>query len=145
MLIGGEIKKIFVQMRESYLWLFYDNSDEAIDVKISENYTLGYVPDGYNLVGEFQAGTVGKYQWINENGDYLVFEQTIWDGTQYSIDSEVGETTTILSGNREVYYRKTQLHTYIWNDGTYSFVLSSSQPVSTNELELILEGMEVVQ
>ena len=141
----GEIKKIFAKIRDTYIWLSYDDSEDAMDELISEHYTLGYVPEGYDLVGEFQVETVNKHQWENQNGDYLVFEQTIWDGTRYSLDSETGETTIIDCNGREVYYRTTHVSTYVWNDGTYSFVLYTSEPLSNDILEKILNGIKQEQ
>jgi hypothetical protein len=103
------------------------------------------VPEGYELVNEIRGMSVGEYIWSDENGNSIIFEQLVWDGTIYSIDSETGETTMIVCGTMEVYYRATQLHTYIWNDGTYSFKLSVPQPLSEGELELFLSGMKVAQ
>lgn len=141
----GEIKEIFVKMREAYIKLFYDEAGSESDDEITVHYTLGYVPEGYELVNEIRGMSVGKYTWSDENGNSIIFEQLVWDGTIYTIDSETGETTMIVCGTTEVYYRITQIHTYIWNDGTYSFKLSVPQPLSEGELELFLSGMKVAQ
>ena len=141
----GEIKKIFAKIRDTYIWLSYDDSEDAMDAIISEHYTLGYVPDGYELIEDARLFSIDREKWANSDGDYLILEQAVWDGIKYSLDSETGETTSIICGNRELYYRITQLHTYIWNDGTYSFILSSSKAFSVDELEMLLEGMKVVQ
>ena len=141
----GEIKKFFVEMRETYIKLFYGESDSMSDKAIIEYYTFGYVPEGYELIEELRLAYVGESRWTNDSGDYLILEQSVWDSTTYSLDSEIGDTMTIVCGNRELYYRTTQLHTYIWNDGTYSFILSSSSQLSIEELEILLEGMKVVQ
>ena len=141
----GEIKELFVKMREAYIKLFYDEAGSESDGKITEYYTLGYVPEGYELVHEMQGISVGEYTWSDGAGNSIVFEQFMWDGTIYSVDSETGETTMIVCGTMEVYYRVTKLHTYIWNNGTYSFMLTASRPLSLEELEKILESVAVIE
>ena len=141
----GEIKEILVKMREEYIKLSYDEPESNNDTKITLHYTLGYVPEGYDLIEELQGWSIGKHKWSNRNGNYIVLEQFLWDGTVYSIDSEKGETTIIVCGSIEVYYRIAQLHTYIWNDGTYSFKISVSHPLSTNELERLIFNIKEVQ
>lgn len=140
-----EIKDLFIKMRETYIWLFYDNSDGTIDAEISEHYTLGYVPDGYELIDEASLKSVERTRWENLDGDYLILEQSVWDGTRYSVDSEIGEATTLVCGESEVYYRVTHIHMYVWNDGTYSFIFMTSAPLSYDILELILAGIVIKQ
>ena len=141
----GEIKEILVQIYEAYINLFYDESGSEGDDEIAVHYTLGYVPEGYELVHEMQGISVGEYTWSDGAGNSIVFEQFMWDGTIYSVDSETGETTMIVCGTMEVYYRVTKLHTYIWNNGTYSFMLTASKPLSVEELEKILESVAVIE
>ena len=141
----GEIKKIFAKIRDTYIWLSYDDSEDAMDALISEHYTLGYVPDGYEFIDEASLKSVERTRWENLDGDYLILEQSVWDGTRYSVDSEIGEATTLVCGESEVYYRVTHIHMYVWNDGTYSFIFMSSAPLSYDILELILAGIVIKQ
>lgn len=139
-----EIKKLFVKVYETSIKLFYD--DEAMpDKMISEYYTLSYVPEGYELTEKVRLSSAGSETWYTADGKYIVFEQLVCDGTIYSIDSETGETTMIVCGTTEVYYRITQIHTYIWNDGTYSFMLSASTLLTNDEVELIIAGLTIEQ
>ena len=141
----GEIKEIFVKMRETYIKLFYDESDSMSDKAITEYYTFGYVPEGYELIEELRLAYVGESRWTNDSGDYLILEQHIWNGVNYSLDYETGTTTNINLGNIDIYCRATEIYTYIWNDGIYSFMLSSSKPLSNDELKMLLEEMKAEQ
>ena len=141
----GEIKEILVKMQEEYIGLCYDEPESISDEKITVSYTLGYVPEGYELIDTASLPAIERATWKNSVGDYFILEQSIWDGTTYSVDSEIGKSTIIDCNGRKVYYRITQLHTYIWNNGTYSFKLSVSHSLSRNELEMLLVGMKEVQ
>ena len=141
----GEIKEMLVQIYEAYINLFYDESGSEGDDEIAMHYILGYVPEGYELVEERQEASVGKQKWVHPNGDYIILQQFVWDGTVYSIDSEMGEMSITTFGSVEVYYRATQLHTYIWNDGTYSFMLSTSSLLTNDEIGLIINSLTIEQ
>ena len=139
-----EIKKLFVKVYETSIELFYD--DEAMPNKmISEYYTLSYVPEGYELTEKVRLSSAGSETWKTADGEYIVLEQFVWDGANYWIDAEMGETTVTTFESIEVYYRATQLHTYVWNDGTYSFILSSSSFLTNEEIGLIIDGLTIEQ
>lgn len=141
----GKIKEIFVKMRETYICLVYDESEVMPNKSISQYYTLEYVPEGYVAEEDIQTSFVSRKRWSNSGGDYILLEQFVWDGTNSLLDSEMGESSIIKYGTIEIYYRITQLYTYIWNDGTYSFMLTVSQPLLNDELEMLLDGLTAVQ
>jgi cell division protein FtsL len=135
-----EIKKLFVKIYETSIELFYEDEDMP-DKMISEYYTLSYVPDGYELTEMVRLASVGSEMWSTVDGEYIALEQYIWDGASYTIDAEIGDSSIINYKNIEVYYRATLLHTYIWNDGTYSFMLTTSTMLADDEIELIIDGL----
>lgn len=138
-----EIKKLFVKVFDSHLQLAYEDAGEVVDQPLTERYTLGYVPYGYELEWEQKFVFVNRSQWINSDGETISFRQSYWDGANYTIDSESGETTALIIGQTEIYYRSDDLHTYVWNDGKYSYVLTSSAILAEDELNLILNGIVV--
>ena len=139
-----EIKKLFVKVYETSIELFYD--DEAMpDKMISEYYTLSYVPEGYELTEKVRLPSAGSETWNTADGEFIILQQFVWDGASYSIDSETGETSIITHGTIEIYYRGTQLHTYVWNNGTYSFMLSTSAMLTNDEIGLIIDGLTIEQ
>ena len=136
-----EIKKTFVRIFDSYLQLSYEESGAEKDQPISEQYTLGYVPDGYKLDYKQEHLFESKSHWKNSSGDFISLHQSRWDGTICSIDFESGESLSYVVNGKEIYYRHNDVHTYIWNDGTYSFVLTSSIAFSESDLQQIIEGL----
>lgn len=136
-----EIKKLFVKVFDSHLQLAYEEEELEDDESLLERYTLGYVPSGYVLVSEQQSRVVNKITWCDSQNNRITFRQSSWDGTSYSVDSEVGESLAYVFNGIEVYYRVNITHMYIWNDGNHSFSLTSTMPISEEELHQMIGGV----
>lgn len=139
-----EIKKLFVKVFDSHFLLSYEEEELGNDKSLAERYTLGYVPSGYTIESEQQTVLVNKSTWIDQQNNRIVLRQSSWDGTSYSVDSEAGESLAYVFNGIEVYYRLNDAHTYIWNDGIYSFILASTESFSEMELRSMIEGLIVV-
>lgn len=140
-----EIKKLFVKVFDSRFQLSYEEEELEDDKSLAERYTLGYVPSGYVLVSEQQTVLVNKSTWVDSQNNCIILRQSFWNGTSYSVDSETGETLAYVFDGIEVYYRANITHMYIWNDGTYSFSLASTMPISGEELKQMIEGLIAVK
>ena len=139
-----EIRSFIEKVYDNHIKVAFDNGDEDREVKkISEYYTLGYVPDGYTLTKELRMSASMKCEWENAEGQYLIFEQCVIDGTNYGLDGENGETTLIMCGEYNVYCRSTDTYTYIWNNAVYSFKLKSSCYLSEENLIRMIEGIQI--
>ena len=105
-------------------------------------YELGYLPDGYSLKEEVIAPLCAQYKYVNENGNYIWFEQKIIDGTDFYVDNEDGYSHIKEISTYEVYYRYTNKnHVYVWNDGKYSIKIKSTTHLSADDISLILDGL----
>lgn len=134
----NEIRQIF---DEFFVLLSYDSDEDDI---IEDVYELGYLPDGYSHEKEVITPVCTQYEFKNENGDYIWFEQKLLDGTDFYVDSESGYTQMNNVKDYEVYYRYTgEKHVYVWNDSNYSMKLSSSIQISSDEIVLILKGLRI--
>lgn len=134
----NEIREMF---EEFFVKLTYSDSDGNV---LGEIYELGYLPEGYSLNVENIRPMGAQYEYKNETGDYIWFEQKTIDGTDFYVDSESGYTQICKVNDYSVYYRYTdQKHVYVWNDGRYSFKLSSSNYVASDEIVLLLEGLAI--
>ncbi len=134
----NEIREIF---EEFFVKLTYDGDDVGADT-IEEVYELGYLPEGYSIEIEKTTPVRVQYKLVNENDDYIWFDQQPISITDFYVDSESGYTQMNNIQNYEIYYRYTgEKHVYVWNDGKYSIKLSSINQISTDELILILEGI----
>ena len=136
----NEIREVF---EDFFVKLTYSD-DNYSNNAIEEVYHLGYLPEGYSLSTENIRPIGVRYEFENENGDYIWFEQKPIDGTDFYVDNEAGYTQINNIENYEVYYRFTdQKHVYVWNDGKYSLFIRSNLELSTQEIVLILEGLTI--
>ena len=134
----NEIREIF---EEFFVKLTYP-CDETEGKTIEEIYELTYLPEGYSLSNENIRPLRVRYEYKNEAGDYLWFEQKLIDGTDFVVDSENGYAKITEIHNYEIYYRyANNYHYYFWNNGKYSMGLISSQKLYNEEIFLILQGI----
>ena len=133
----NEIREIF---EELFVKLTYSDSEDG---KVIEDvYELEYLPEGYYLSIENIRPVGAQYEFKNENGDYIWFEQKSIDGTDFYIDSESGYSQISEIQDYEVYYRNVNsTHIYVWNDGKYSMNLRSNKGLSNKEIISILHGI----
>lgn len=137
----GEIRDFIEKVYEERIRVsFYDAEEEIEGGVITEFYTLGYVPEGYVLESEQRLPAISKIKWVNKQGCYIILEQHILDGSNYSMDTENGQTSVIICGEFEVYCLTSDISHYTWNDGKYAYKICSSKKLSEDELvQLILE------
>lgn len=112
---------------------------------ITESYTLTYVPDGYSLAKEYTWPAYKKYEWQHENGEYLIFEQSFMKWSSFAVDAENGTTDVIQCDQYDVYCRLSTVNSYVWNNGKYSFHLTSSTPLSEDTLLRIIQEMRITE
>lgn len=131
----GEIRKFIEKVYEERIRVtYYDAEQEPVGDVITEFYTLGYVPEGYVLENERRFPSTNKSKWMNKQGDYIVFEQHLLDGSNYSMDSEYGQVSVIVCGEINVYCMISDITCYTWNDGMYGYKIYSSVKLSDDEL-----------
>ena len=139
----NEIRKIFEDICDFFVALTYTEKDSEGST-IEEIYELSYLPDGYYLDEEKITALSVYYSFLNENSDYIWFEQKLLDGTDFVLDNESGYSEIISTQKYEIYYMNTNVkHFYIWNDGKYSIKLSSNTKLSDDEIILLFEGMKI--
>lgn len=133
----NEIREVF---EEFFVKLTYSNDKEG--KIIEEVYELGYLPEGYCINKEKITLLRIQYEFINEKGDYIWFEQKNIDGTDFVVDNEDGYSHIKEIDSYAVYYRYTDKnHVYVWNDGKYSMKLKSTNQLSIESINLILDGL----
>ena len=136
----NEIREIFAEFFVKLTYSDDNNSNNPIE----EVYHLGYLPEGYYLNVENIRPIGVQYEFKNENGDYIWFEQKLIDGTDFVVDNESGYSHIKEIEAYEVYYKNMdKKHVYIWNDGKYSIFIRSSLELNPSEIILILDGLKI--
>lgn len=82
----NEIREIF---EEFFVKLTYENDDTSEDM-IEEILVLTYVPERYKLDKEILTSVYVRYEFINESGEMLCFEQRALTRSSFVVDSESG-------------------------------------------------------
>ena len=136
----NEIREVF---KDLFVSLTYEGDEES-NKNIDEVYSLGYVPEGYSLEKETITKIYAKYEYKNEDENFLCFEQHALTHSEHYIDSESGYSRIVEIKDREVYYRFTdQYHHYVWNNQNYSLTIKSSTRLSNEEIILTINGITV--
>ena len=142
----GEIRDFIEKIYEERIRVsFYDAEEEIEGGVITEFYTLGYVPEGYVLESEQRLPAISKIKWVNKQGCYIILEQHILDGSNYSMDTENGQTSVIICGEFEVYCLLSDISFYTWNDGTYAYKIYSPDEISNDELTRMISELKIAK
>ena len=138
-----QIKAFVETVFDNRIMVTYDNEEDAFSGQhIKKYYTLGYVPEGYELVDNFELLTYGKQQWENRDGERISFIQTDVNNVVYGIDDSMDAMEKIESEQYTVYHRSLEdKHIYLWNDGTYAFKISTTAQLSEEEILSIVAGL----
>ena len=134
----NEIREVF---EEFFVKLSYDGDDEAIDL-IEKVYYLSYIPDGYVLKCESVTKLYNKYEFENQNGDFINFEQCAITSADFYIDIENGYSKINEIEKYEIYYRTANdFHWFVLNYDGYSIKIKTNTRFSNDEIIKIIEGI----
>ena len=134
----NEIREIF---EEFFVKLEYNDEKES-DETIKEVYYLSYVPERYSLKMETITNMCVQYEFINEDGNSLYFEQRALTRSSFVVDSESGYSKIEEIKEYEVYYRFTnKYHHYVWCNEKYSMTIKSNTYLTNEDIILMLDGL----
>ena len=136
-----EIREAFFRLRGDEYLITYPGENGLNHIE--EIYELTYVPNGYTLKKINKTNLSLTYTYCNENDEEaFFFDQGVIDGL-HAINSNSIITQTYIY-EYEIYCAnyKDQAYTYAWNDGKYSLQITSYKEITTDELKLIIDGIE---
>ena len=136
----NEIREVF---EEFFVKLTYDGDDESAE-SIKDVYCLGYVPEGYALKRESATDLYNKYEFENQNGEFIYFEQRAINLSEFYIDIEQGYSQINEIESYYIYYRLANgYHCYVWNCEDYNIKMKCSLQLSNDEIIKIIEGLTI--
>ena len=139
-----EIREFIETVFEDYIRVSYRDTQEPTDSKvIEEYYTLGYVPEGYELTKTFERPTQTRYKWNNPEGAYIMFEQCHVDGSLLGMDNKAERWESVQIGNHKMHHRVSDVYYYLWNDGVYAYKLTTSLQWDEEELIHMFENLQI--
>ncbi len=137
----NEIRAIVEQMFDSHASVEFEG-ENVIDT-IEKEYSLNYIPEGYELVQERRTPGLISLRWKNSKGDVIGFKQGLVSNPVFNIDLEHGfEKIELDIPGKELYFVKTEnSYSCIWNDGIYAFSLHCAEDMPDEELIRLIEGI----
>ena len=139
-----EIREFIETVFEDYIRVTYHDGEDTTSLDtISQYYTLGYVPEGYELTKTYERPMQSKYDWTNSEGAYITLEQCHVDSALFVIDNEVEDWEVVQIGNHKIHHRVSDVYYYLWNDGVYVYRLTTSVLWEEQELSRIIENLQV--
>ena len=138
------IVEFFLNVKEKFSEVFFEQKaiDNAPDT-IETVYTLGYVPEGYELIERKIEETYVMEIWSASNNQEIVFEQSCLNYDKKNIDSENINLETIYLDQRKVFhYEKFNQHQFIWNDENYLYNLTVSNLLNNNDYMSIISSLK---
>ena len=118
------VVKFFVHIYERFVEFFYDDDvvTKAPDT-IETVYTLGYVPEGYELESCEIGKTMVVFIWTNGAGEQVVFSQGLL-GEYSFMDNENSAYELLYVNDMSVAYIEKQDDSfYYWNTAEFRFLL----------------------
>ena len=136
-----EIRGFIETIYGDYISVGFENPDES-PKQIEEYYELTYLPEGYYIKNHVQNDFFNKYMIENIYGDTIIFNQTLLSNN-FIIDSEHGQQYMIYIKGNEIYCNQHNDEVYyIWNDGKYAMMITSSIDIS-GDIENIINGIVI--
>ena len=136
------VVEFFVNMYEKFVEFFYDDDVSAKAPSTIETvYTLGYVPEGYELESCDIADIVTWMVWVNDVGEEFVFSQGLL--CDYSLMDNENSDYEITSVNdiTVAFLDKGSIKCYYWNERGYRFSIRISDGISQAILEQLIESL----
>jgi hypothetical protein len=137
---------IFRTVIGNYIVRFFDDTikispSDTIDQNnqsVNEIFNTTYIPKNYHLISSCDSESVITRQWENGN-DIIVLHISDARSAQIGVNNLHGITFLKTFGNYEVICHESKIGCcYVWNDGTYGFMLSSSHIIQENMLSEIV-------
>lgn len=139
-----EIKSFIETVFNDHIEVKYNDSEApASSAIITEYYTLGYVPERYELVNNTKQPIRLICEWKSPTGEYLIFKQCTVESGLFVMDDETEDAKILMVGEYTVYYRFAGNNYYVWNNGIYAYELILSTQLPEQEVKAIIEGVVV--
>lgn len=137
------VVEFFANIYEKFVEIIFGEDDIAKAPDTIETvYTLGFIPNGYEMDRFFIDRDMTNMTWINKNGDSLVLSQGILDGS-FIMDREESSYHIIERNNKKIAYsEKYGRKCFLWNSEEYEFSLTMSSNISEEEALALIDSLK---
>ncbi len=126
----------------------YISEEQQATIKdsIEEYYTLGAIPDDFEIVESEQLSPRRFYkEWINKDGTHILFHQIAGKTQQWNLNTENQPYEEIIfNDNEAIYYGERENYSLMWIEDGYVFNIMM-QNSSIEELISLAESLQLDQ
>lgn len=137
------VVEFFANIYEKFVEIFFGEDDIAKAPDTIETvYTLGFIPDGYEI-GQFIIDELTTdMTWQNQHGDMIVLSQGVLSGAN-TMDVEDANYDIIEWNNKKIAYsEKFGIKHFFWNSVEYEFSLTVSSNISKEEAFALIDSIQ---
>lgn len=134
-----KIASFVEEFYHTYIDVSYSAIDENVPTEIQQVYLPSYIPEGYEITDLHSNSARIRTQWENADGARITFVQNLLAGDLTGLDFEKGDPNIITVNDMTVYYSKyNNADIYVWNDGYYSYQMTTAENFPYEELEKLM-------
>lgn len=139
----NEIGSFVEHVYEEYINIELPDNGEGLPTEIEYAYTLSYMPEGYILTDEVIEFDWVRYEYMNDLGEKIIFEQMPKSISNIGVDNDGGDADVFMYRGVEIYLRTTEKKKhYIWAKDNDAFSIICIKTLSQDEILKIIDGME---
>ena len=140
----GSVWESVVKIYKDHIEISFNRDHMGNDKPLEDIYSLGYMPEGYELKTDRSNPGIVYRVWKNAESDRISFEQYSLFNSDILLNAEDGSTTIFECAGWEVYCRQYKDSCYyIWVDKDYYLTIFTNGNVPREEVIRIIEGIEV--
>ena len=139
------VVEFIVNVYERFVEIFFGEEDIAgAPCEMDTIYTLGKVPEGYELVERKLQKTSVGFVWKDDKGNSIKFSQSIFDvKTTYDYENSDYKVISLL-GVKVAFVDKQEIKALYWNSDEYAFSMRVSSEFSLEECVLLIESLILI-
>ena len=135
------IVKFITEIKDKFVEIFFCEADVSkAPAEIETVYTLGYVPDGYELESRENMGVKARLIWSNGE-DEIVLTQRLLSNNE-TFDNEESGFRTLYANEIQIFAadKNGDINLY-WNNEEYTFRLKFTDNISDEECLKIINSL----
>ena len=141
--IREPVIEFFTNMYEKFVEIFFDGENvSGAPTEIETVYTLGYVPDGYELEKKERVGASVKTIFTNGEDNIVLSQYPLTNDLTF--DNENSNFQIIAMSDFEVaVIEKNKIRLFYWSNEKYAFNLTVPKELGNDECIEIIESLTV--
>lgn len=139
------VVEFIVNVCERFVEIFFGEDDMmAAPCGMDTIYTLGNLPEGYELVEEYFSKSAIKFVWKDSDGHVIKFSQSVFDSRATFDYEDSGYLLMYVSDIKVAYIDKFGAKRLYWNSDDYAFLLRVPNNFSLEECAELIKSLSSI-